>query len=103
MILPFKASCARLSPDPTNNDKESYAVINPSFPIDVQPATAELTAITEGVYGQTFLGFTTYSGIALGDRITISGTSLGYKVKGVNNWNYGPLPHVELVLFQGDN
>ena len=102
MILPFNTSIARLSPEASDNDKEKYAVINPLVPMDIQPANAELTVMVEGKYGQTFRAFTTYSGVSIGDRVTVSGGDV-YKVKGIDNWNYGPLPHVELVLFKGDD
>lgn len=102
-LAPYTAQIARLSATPGNSDKENYSVINVSVPMDIQPASAELIAITEGRYGQVFKAFTTYSGIAIGDRITVSGTGDIYKVRGVDNWNRPPMPHVELVLFKGDN
>ncbi len=102
MILPFRASVSRLSPETADGNKRAYSLINNSISIDIQPANAELTAISEGRLGQTFRAFTTYSGVCIGDRVTVSGISENYSVKGVDNWNYGPLPHYELVLFKGD-
>lgn len=103
VLAPFTAQVSRLSPLAGNSDKERYSVITVSIPIDIQPASAQIIAISEGRWGQTFQAFVTYSGIAIGDQITVSGTGDVYKVKGINNWNRGPLPHIELILFQGDN
>lgn len=71
--------------------------------INIQPATAELTAIAGGVYGQTFQGFVSVSGLRIGDRVTISGSNQQFIVKGIEDHFYGPLPHLEVVLFKGDN
>lgn len=103
MLFTSQASVQRLSPTAADNDKESYATVIANIRINIQPATAELTAVSEGVYGQVYTGFVTHSGISIGDRLTISGSNDKYTVKGVSNWNYGPLPHLELVLFKGDN
>lgn len=99
------ASVARLSPLSSDSNKEQYAEITiyGAIEINIQPATPELTAIADGAYGQVFLGFVTASGIALGDRITVSGTADQYIVRGIANWNYAPIPHLELTLFKGDN
>lgn len=103
MFLNQVAAVARLSPESLDNDKEQYATIMGRISINIQPATAELTAMAEGVYGQTFQAFTAVSGIAIGDQITVSGTGNKFIVKGVNDWHYAPIPHYELVLFKGDN
>jgi hypothetical protein len=70
--------------------------------INIQPASPELLAVSEGVYGQTYKAFITYSGLQIGDQITVSGTNDKYIVRGIDDWNYGPLPHYEVVLFKGD-
>ena len=103
MLFTSQCSVARLSPTSDNNDKESYATVIPSIRINIQPATAELVAVAEGVFGQTYQAFVTHSGIQVGDRLTASGSNIKYIVKGVSDWNYGPLPHLELILFKGDN
>lgn len=105
MLFFKRANVARLSPESGDNDKERYSAVAQLFniEIDIQPATAELTAVAEGVYGQTFRAFVSVSGIAVGDQVTVSGTGDKYIVKGVQDWHYGPLPHFELVLFKGDN
>jgi len=103
MYLNQKARVERLSPTQSDNDKEQYATIIPSIPINVQPSSSELLAVAGGVYGKTYTGFITYSGMQIGDRVTISGTNKTLIVQGVADWNYGPLPHLEITLFEGDN
>lgn len=104
MYFEKTAAIARLSPTQADNNKEQYAEITiySNIDINIQPATPELTALVEGALGQTFQAFVAVSGIAIGDRVTVSGTYDIYTVKGVGNWNYGPIPHLELVLFKGD-
>lgn len=105
MFLDKIASVDRLTPTSADTDKEQYQAVGNygSLRINVQPASAELTAVSEGVYGQTFQAFVTVSGVRVGDRITISGSGDKFIVKGVQNQYYGPIPHLELVLFKGDN
>lgn len=68
--------------------------------MNIQPASAELTVLSEGQLGKTFRFFTTYSGMGIGYRVTVSGTDLVYEVKGIDDWNFGPMPHYEGVLFK---
>lgn len=104
MILDKRAYVARLSPNSNDNDKEMYVDILPGgIKINIQPADAELLAITDGAYGRTYVGYTTYSGLAIGDRITTSGRAEVFIVKGLKDWQMPPLPHTELVLLKGDN
>lgn len=102
MIISKKVNIARLSPESDIN-KESYSTIIYGVGMDIQPANAELTAVSEGAYGQTYRAFTPCSGIAIGDRVTVSGSNVSYIVRGVNDWNYGNIPHLELVLFKADD
>lgn len=105
MFFERNVSVQRLTAGAVDSDKENYAEITAynNVKINIQPATAALTAVAEGVYGQTYQAFVTISGIRIGDRLTVSGTNDKFIVKGVNDWNYGPLPHCELILFKGDN
>lgn len=105
MILDKNASVARLTADSDDSDKEAYVAVDGlgNVKINIQPADAELTAVADGVFGQTFQAFVSVSGIKIGDRITVSGSNIQYLVKGVRDWYFAPLPHVELVLFEGDS
>jgi hypothetical protein len=104
MILDKKASVQRLTPDQSDNDKEQYASVTGlgNIDINIQPASPELVAVTEGALGRTYDAYTTISGIKIGDRITVSGTNDHFIVKGVRDWFFPPIPHLELTLFLGD-
>lgn len=106
MILEQNAAVYRLTPNVGNNNQEQYQAVTSlaQIQINIQSASAELTAVSNGVYGTTFKAFVTVSGIKIGDRITTSGVnSTNYIVKGTTDQFYGPIPHAELVLFLGDN
>jgi len=105
MFLDKVVSVQRLTPTSGDSDKESYVTVSglEAVKMNIQPASAELTAITNGAYGQVFKAFTGISNIKVGDRVTISGSSKLFIVNGVQDHQYGPLPHLELVLFEGDN
>lgn len=104
MYFEKRCSIERLTPDSGDTNKERYQAVGNynHIPINIQPATAELTAVSDGVYGQTFQAFVSVSGLRVGDRVTVSGTNDRFIVKGVSEWHYGPIPHLELVLFRGD-
>lgn len=101
MFFDKNATVSRLSPTPSDINKEVYVILA-NIRINIQPASAELVAVSEGVYGQTFQAFTTFSGIEVGDLITVSGTNDKFTVKGVGEWTFPPIPHLEIVLFKGD-
>lgn len=105
MYLDKIVSIQRLSPTSSDSDKESYQQVGNyhNVKMNIQPASAEVTALAEGVFGQTYQAFATVSGIKIGDRVTISGTGQQFFVKGINNHMWGPIPHLEIVLFEGDN
>jgi hypothetical protein len=105
MYLDRIVSVERLQVTLGNTDKEEYQPVGNygAIKINIQPASAELTAISNGAYGQTYVSFVSVSGIKLADRLTLSGTGTKYIVKGVQDNFWGPLPHLELVLFKGDN
>lgn len=99
MILDKTVSVKRLTQDSGNANKESY-VANAALvgvPIHIQPASPEDTVLAEGVFAQTYRAFTTHSGILNGDHLTDS-EGKSYVVKGVENWNFPPLPHFEMTL-----
>lgn len=105
MILDKTCAIERLNVTVGDSDKEEYAAVGnmQSVRINIQPATPELTAITEGAYGQTFRAFVSVSGILIGDRLTDNGNGKKFIVKGVHDWYNALIPHLELVLFAEDN
>lgn len=94
---------SRLQVDADNANKEQY-VVNEALSfiaVNIQPATAQDTAIAQGVYGQTYTMFTTESGILSGDKVTVSGTGQIFIVRGVEDWSYPDLaPHYEITLVE---
>lgn len=98
-------SNSRLTVTSNDSDKEQYQPVSnmTAVPMNIQPATAEFTAVANGVYGQTYQAYTEINGFKIGDRITVSGSGDKYTVKGVNDWYNAVLPHLELVLFKEDN
>lgn len=100
MFLDRTVSIKRQALDADNSDKESYQAIAglQAVKMNIQPSTPQATGVIEGVFGQDYLGFTTTSGILVGDLITVSGTGSQYVVEGLQDWNWGYLPHFEYLL-----
>lgn len=106
MILTQVVKVEHLQNSSADNDKEAYSLSHSSLQVNIQPADAETTALSEGAFGKTYTMFapTSASGIIMGDKVTvISGSNANdsYIVKGLKNWNLGgPLPHYEFTLFE---
>ena len=101
LILDVLGYVSRLQRDPSNSHKESFVdnAALQGIKMQVQPASPEQTAMAEGIYGQTYLAFTTQSGILVGDRVTLSDTNQAYRVRGVEDWSLPDLsPHYEMTL-----
>lgn len=103
MILDRICSIYHLTRDADNADKEQYkldiGLIN--TPLHIQPGGNEDTILSDGVFTQTWVGFTTESGIRSGDKITISGAVVSnYMVRGLQNWDFGDCPHYGLTLLE---
>lgn len=104
-ILDRVVSVEKLIKDSDNANKESFTIDLglQAVKMNIQPASAEDTVLVDGVFAKTSTGFTTHSGISQGDRVTVSGTGTKYVVKGVEDWNFDPIPHFRLLLIQPDN
>ena len=102
MILDRSAKIYRMDADPNDEDNIYFQEKIPSFSINIQPETAENVAILGGTFGRVYRAFCTQSGIQIQDKLVLSGTVTisGQEmiVRGVENWNFGPLPHFEIVL-----
>lgn len=103
---------ARLVKSSSDIDKEQYTThsgylgsngeVSAAVKMNIQPASPEMTALAEGVYGKTFSAFTSSSGVVEGMRLTVSGTSQNYIVRGREVHDNGILPkHYELLLTKG--
>lgn len=101
LILDQSASISHLTKDIDNNDKESYKVDLGlrAVAINIQPAAPEDTILSDGTFAQTWIGFTTQSGVRTGDLLTVLGTlDRKFVVKGIEFWDMLDLPHYELTL-----
>jgi hypothetical protein len=101
MILDQIISIKRLQKDANNSNKEQYVdnVALSEVKCQIQPSTAEETALSDGVFGQSFTMYTATSGILTGDHITVSGTNETFRVKGIEDWSQIDLiPHFEIFL-----
>ena len=111
MLLDKTAIVSILVSNNPSTDKETYTTFSgfmyggvqaSAVPINIQPASPELTAISEGETFKTFKAFTTASGVVEGMIVTISGTNDVYRVRGREVYDYGAGQHYELTLAKGD-
>lgn len=100
MILDRVCSVSKLTAKSSDSLQRDWQTISGAegIKMNIQPAGGELTVLAEGQYAKTYRFFTTYSGLGVGFRVTVSGTSDTYDVRGVENWNFPPLPHYEGAL-----
>lgn len=110
MLLDKTVIVSKVTSDGVGTSKESYTTHSgylefghksAAVRMNIQPASAELTAISEGEVFKTFKAFTTNSGIVEGMRVTVSGTNDTYTVKGRESYDYGSGQHYELTLIKG--
>ncbi len=108
-VMDKTAFVGRLSPDASDSDKETFTtysgfvaasgVATAAIRINIQPASAETTALVDGVIGKIFTGYTSASGVVEGMQLTMSGTGEQYFVRGREAHDNGILPrHYELTL-----
>lgn len=103
LILDRVADIFRLQLDSGSTTKESYVQYTPldDTPLNIQPAGAEDTVVAGGAFGQTYIGFTTASGILEGDKLVMQVTGEVMMVRGKSNWSSPDLaPHTELLLVE---
>lgn len=100
---------SKITTDGVGTDKETYTTYSgylergqrsAAVRMNIQPASAELTVISDGEVFKTFKAFTTNSGVVEGMRVTVSGTNDIYTVKGRERYDYGVGQHYELVLIK---
>jgi len=77
-------------------------VLAAAIKINIQPASPELTAISDGEVFKTYKAFTTASGVVEGMLLTVSGTNEVYRVRGRERFDYGQGQHYELTLARSD-
>lgn len=100
---------SRLEKDSSDVDQEAFTtfsgfngpgqIATAAVRMNIQPASAETTVLVDGVFGKTFNGYTSSSGVVEGMKLTVSGTGEIYLVRGREIHENGILPsHYELVL-----
>lgn len=108
MLLDKIALVERLQKNLPSTDKEVFVTAsgigNAGYiAINIQPASPELTAIADGQMFKTYKAFTTVSGVTETMRVTVSGTTQRYIVRGRENYDYGVNIHNELTLTKDEN
>ena len=68
--------------------------------MNIQPASAEFTAMSDGQFFKTYKAFTTSSGVVEGFQVVVSGTGETYLVRGREAYGYGAGQHYELSLIK---
>lgn len=100
---------SKITSDGAGTDKETYTtysgfryggVRSAAARMNIQPASPELTAMSDGEMFKTFKAFTSTSGIVEGMRVTVSGTNDIYTVKGRERYDYAIGIHWELTLIK---
>lgn len=101
MLLDKRVFVYRYAPGASQED---YA-LHPAWPsgimMNIQPASPQLTALTEGQFFKTYKAFTLASGIVETYKVIPSGTSEEYLVRGRERFDYGSGQHYELLLERG--
>lgn len=77
-------------------------VTSAAIAVNIQPASPELTAVSDGIMFKTYKAFTTASGVTEGMLLTMSGTGEVYRVRGREAFPYRMGAHYELTLEKSD-
>jgi hypothetical protein len=100
----FYVSVEHLAIDPTNANTEGFTsdLSLQAVSCNIQPTSAEMTAMFGGAYGKVYTLYTTSSGILETDRLTTASGTMNpvkqYIVKGKQYYNYGVAgAHTELL------
>ena len=100
-MYPLIALPAWVDPNGTAQDQEPFITYSGiQIPIDIQPESPEMTALSEGEIFSTFHFFTSYSGIRPGWRLYVVGSNPqdSYIVRGVEKFAFGAGIHWEGTL-----
>jgi hypothetical protein len=103
MILDKSVLVANLNPDANNADKEGYTTysgfaLGAYVTMNIQPASAEFTMMSDGQPFKMYRAFTLASGVIENMKLTVSGTSDTYYVRGREVYDFGMGQHYELTL-----
>lgn len=111
MFYDKTAFVSALNRDNPSSNKETFTSysgflangnITSAIRVNIQPASPELTAISEGEVFKTYKAFTSASGVTEGMLLTVSGTTAIYRVRGREAFDYRQGKHYELTLIKRD-
>jgi hypothetical protein len=111
MLLDKTAFVSKLNPNSPTTDQEVFVTYSgyqyqgvraAAIRVNIQPASPELTAISEGEVFKTFKAFTSASGVIEGMLLTVSGTNEVFRVRGREGFGYGSGQHYELTLVKSN-
>jgi len=99
MLLDKNISIEHLGLDIGTSRKEGYIsdLSLSAIRANIQPSSPETTALYGGAYGKVYTIYTTVSGILETDRVTVSGTTQQFIIKGKQYYNYGAGQHGEYI------
>lgn len=107
MILDKIVLVKALQQNTPSSNKETWVTFSgflnagtrsPYVRMNIQPASPQFTALSEGQMFKTFRAFTLASGVTENMLVTVSGTAQTYRVRGREVFNYGAGQHYELTL-----
>ena len=102
MLLDKRVTINRLNPTSSVGGQEVYVTHSGFLPngvrMNIQPASAEFTAMSDGQFFKTYKAFTASSGVVEGFQVVVSGTNETYIVRGREAFGYGAGQHYELSL-----
>lgn len=102
-MYPLIAYPAWLNQETPSTDREQYITYSGiQIPIDIQPESPTVTALSEGEVFATFHFFSPYSGLRPNWLLTISGSNPVeiYRVRGVDRYKFGAGVHYEGTLIR---
>lgn len=111
MLFDKTAYVSVLSPNNDGTDKEKFVTFSgyvfngvsaAAIKVNVQPASPELTILSDGEAFKTYKAFTMASGVTEGMTLTMSGTGELYRVRGREAFAYAMGQHYELTLLKSD-
>lgn len=107
MLLDKTVFVYALAKDSDDADKDGFIAHNGfsdmrgaatnAVKVNIQPASSETIALSDGIVGKTYDVFTQSSGLTEGMKIVVSGTNDRFVITGRKSYDYGVHIHQELI------